>query len=409
MKKNLLALIHGEWASHTIKIVEIAKALRDTGGYDITFSGVGEYMQKMVKPAGFDWVETPTLPKKQIYEAITTKIVPRVFQENDAERYYKVESELLEKHKPDIILRDLFREFAGVAAKKQKIYDVFVQQANCSHLYYMDYFRPSSFPRSLDKLLPMWAVHPFAHKIQDAVRRRVHKPIRDLVAKVGLPLNPCAPEGYEADLVLFPDTEQLFPFPNRKDFYKYLGPILLGDNNCSPSWLEEFREEPRKRVLITNGSTTLDDKTEMFADTFKDDKFAIAFETSGDKPVPRKFYGGHKFNVDLVLPYVDVFITHGGMGSTYFGLKNGVPMLIIPNHFEQEINGHQLNLIGAGLYLMKKSLSEKAVKMAVEKIVSDDSFRQRAMEISSDLKGKNPLELAVQYISEGYGKFKGAS
>ena len=97
MKKNLLALVHGEWASHTVRALEVAKALRETNEYDITFSGSGEYMDKFVRSAGFDYIETPTLPKEKIYDTITMKLSPRVFSFEDAEKYYQVESELLAK------------------------------------------------------------------------------------------------------------------------------------------------------------------------------------------------------------------------------------------------------------------------------------------------------------------------
>ena len=406
MKKNLLALVHGEWSSHTILAVEIAKALRKTGDYEIIFSGTGEYMQKMVEPAEFKWIDTPKISKKQIYETITTKLIPKIFTNEDAEKYYQIESELLAKQKPDIILRDHFRELAGIVAKEKGIYDVFIQKANCSNYYYMEHFRPSSFPRALDIILPMWVVHPFAHKIQDLIKKGVYRPISNQVKKRKLSLNPDVPEGYEPDLVLFPDSEKLFSFPQRKDLYKYLGPVLSNEDNTTPRWLDNFINDKRKKVVITSGSTALDNKTEMFVKAFEDNNFAVAIDTAGDNPIPKTFYGRNKFNINSVLPYADVFITHGGTGSMYFGLREGIPLLIIPNHFEQEINGNQLEKLGLGLSLMKKNLSVRNIRKNIEKIISNSSFKKNAKAFSQTMEKKDPRDLAVKYISEGYEQFK---
>ena len=45
-------------------------------------------MKKMVEPAGFNWIDTPTLPKKQIYDTITTKLAPQVFTKEDAYKFF---------------------------------------------------------------------------------------------------------------------------------------------------------------------------------------------------------------------------------------------------------------------------------------------------------------------------------
>lgn len=402
MKVKLLALVHGEYVSHTTRFVEISKALRKTGNYDITFSGSGEYM-KIAEDAGFRCVETETLSKTEINSVLAERFVPLMFTKEDAEKYYEIESELLKKHKPDIILRDHFRELAGVAAKKQGIYDVFIQLASCSPYYHFD-FRPSSFPRILDIMLPEFITRPFRPLTQKYVRKKAFRPVLNQVKKQNLPVNKDVPEGYEADLVLLPDEEELFPFPERKEKYKYLGSLLFFDQSPSPEWLNSFIKDSRKKILITSGSTGLNDKTQMFVEAFQDNKFAVAIHTNYEENL-RDFYGCNQFNISEVVPYVDAFVTHGGIGSTYLGLKYGIPMLVVPNHFEQEVNSVQLKKIGTCLWLPPKKLSSENIRKDIEKILQEPSFKKNAVAFSKTMT-KDPLELAVKYIDEGYKEFR---
>ena len=39
MKTKVLSLVHGDYICHTIRVLEISKALRKTGNYEIVFSG----------------------------------------------------------------------------------------------------------------------------------------------------------------------------------------------------------------------------------------------------------------------------------------------------------------------------------------------------------------------------------
>ncbi len=406
MKAKLLALVHGEYVSHTIKVLEIAKALRKTGEWDITFSGTGPYM-KMAEDAGFKFIDTPTLPKRQINDILEKRLVPLIFTEENAERYYKVESELLEKHKPDVILRDHFRELAGIAAKEQGVYDIFIQLASCCPYYHFD-FRPSVFPKILDKMLPEFITKPFRPitipLIEKYIRKKTFRHIFNRAKKLKIPINKNIPEGYEADLVLLADEEKLFPLKVLGENYKFIGLPLSFDNYPNPEWLDLFIKDPRKKILVTGGSTGEHEKPTLFANTFKDKKFAVAVYSNDSENI-ENFYGCNQFNISEVLPYVDLFITHGGIGSTYLGLKNKIPMLMLPNHFEQEINAKQVEKIGAGVFLSMKKFSPKNIRKSIERILNDCSFKENAIDFSRTMT-KNPLELAVKYINEGYKYFK---
>ena len=405
MAIKLLALVHGYYSSHTVRPLELAKALRETGKYDITFSGEGEYMKSLVEPAGFKWVKTEAFPKRKILDLIEDHLVPRIFDYETAEKFYKIEDELLKEQKPDIILRDMFRELAGIASKAQEkpIFDVFIQKASCCPYYHMD-FRPKHFPWIIDKIVPKKIMQTIGPFLQDQFRNWIFRPLYNQVKKHNIPINKNVPEGYEADLVFFPDEEKFFPFKNMRDNYRHLGAILFEDKSLAPAWLEDFVKDPRKKILVTAGLSGEQERKELFKEVFKDNKYTVAFHSTKNNG-SEDFYGNDDFNICKVLPHADLFIHHGGTGSNYQGLKLGIPMLALPNHFEQQINGAQLEKTGAGLSFYPFDINPKNVRKKVEDILSNPSFKENAVAFSRTIT-KNPLESAVKCISGGYERFK---
>ncbi len=128
--KKVLGLVHGELSSHTVRIVEIAKALSKAGDFHILFSGMGPCM-KFAEDAGFECIRTQTISKEKLFGKVSENLAYRVFNRYNFEYFYSEENNLLLHHRPDIIIRDLFREFAGVSAKKpmRRVYDVFERKS----------------------------------------------------------------------------------------------------------------------------------------------------------------------------------------------------------------------------------------------------------------------------------------
>jgi len=406
MTIKLLTLVHGYYSSHTVRPLEIAKALRETGEYNITFSGEGEWM-KLVEEAGFKWVRTELFPKRKILDLIEDHLVPRIFDNKDAERFYKIEEKLLKEQKPDIILRDHFRELAGIASKTQEkpIFDVFIQKANCCPYYRMD-FRPKHFPWIIDKIVPkklMQAIGPTL--LEKPLRKWLFKPLYNQVKKHNLLINKNVPEGYEANLVFLPDEPAFFPFKNLRSNCKHLGTLLFEDLTPEPEWLDDFANNKRKKIVITNGTSGEQEKHELFKEAFKDNSYAVALQTP-DENVQGNFYGKNMFNLQKTLPHADLFIHHGGTGSNYQGLKMGVPMLALPWHFEQQINGAQLEKTGAGLSFYPFDINPKSVREKTDMMIRDKRFKENAVAFSEKMEKEDPRDLSVKYIREWYKEFK---
>jgi MGT family glycosyltransferase len=77
-----------------------------------------------------------------------------------------------------------------------------------------------------------------------------------------------------------------------------------------------------------------------------------------------------------------VFITHGGGGGMREGAWQGVPMIAVPQTYEQEILSARLAEQGAGLMLEPADVTPATVHASVERVLAGETFRARARELA---------------------------
>lgn len=100
-----------------------------------------------------------------------------------------------------------------------------------------------------------------------------------------------------------------------------------------------------------------------------------------------------------VLSRTAVFVTHGGMNSALEGLTSRVPLVVIPQQFEQLVIGQAVAERGAGVVL-RHNLSNRPVppaelRAAVERALTDPRYRTSAKAVADT-------------VSEGGGPHAGA-
>ncbi len=400
---KLLALVHAGMSSHTIRIVEICKKLRETGEYTILFSGQGPWMS-LVEQAGFDYIETPQMTKKELYDRLEGKVVSVVFDESNYDEFFENEKRLIEATGPDIILRDLFREMAGVASKLDgcRTFDVYLQKVPLSPYYHFD-FRPDQLPRLFD-VFPKGTLRPLARILEKHFRLQNSKYIRKKVTELGLNEH-LAIDGVRPDLTLFPDSEHFFDLdPQETQNCEFLGPILGKGDMKKPQWLDKFISDPRKKIVITRGTTCQHEEPRLLAQTFSQTNYAVALHTHHPIRLANVF-GGEPFDLDLVLPHADIFITHGGTGSTYKGIKHKVPMIVLYDHFEQQINARQAVKKGIAISIPSQNRTPHTLNRAIREMVQSPEYQQNIEEMSEKVFAEDAVTKAAELIGSRYQEF----
>lgn len=97
-----------------------------------------------------------------------------------------------------------------------------------------------------------------------------------------------------------------------------------------------------------------------------------------------------------VLADSDVFVTHCGMNSVTESLYNGVPMVLFPQHSEENAVAIRTEELGAGVRLKKGK--SKLIRKAVQEVLSNEKYRKAAQEIGDDFKQCGGARMAADFI-----------
>jgi UDP:flavonoid glycosyltransferase YjiC (YdhE family) len=87
-----------------------------------------------------------------------------------------------------------------------------------------------------------------------------------------------------------------------------------------------------------------------------------------------------------VLASCDVVINHGGSGSMIGALSFGRPMIVIPLGADQVLNAERCEELGVAVVFDAMRLTPDDVRDAVERLVREPSYRERAEEIRDEIR-----------------------
>ena len=101
-----------------------------------------------------------------------------------------------------------------------------------------------------------------------------------------------------------------------------------------------------------------------------------------------------------VMPAADVFLGHGGMGSSMEALSCGVPVAALPQTAEQQLTADRLAGLGLGCCLEPARQTQEAVRTAVRTLLREESFRSRAAWMRAEIERTPGPPAAVRVIED---------
>ena len=97
-----------------------------------------------------------------------------------------------------------------------------------------------------------------------------------------------------------------------------------------------------------------------------------------------------------VLASADVFLTHCGMNSVSESLLCGVPMVLYPQHSEEEAVSGRVMELGAGLRLRRASAG--SICKALETVLAEKRYAHAAGKIAADFAQCGGAKEAADFI-----------
>jgi UDP:flavonoid glycosyltransferase YjiC (YdhE family) len=106
-----------------------------------------------------------------------------------------------------------------------------------------------------------------------------------------------------------------------------------------------------------------------------------------------------------LFPRVAAVVHHGGAGTTAYGLRAGVPSVVVPFFGDQPFWGQRVAQLGVGPEpIPRKKLTVERLAQAIEKAVGDQKMRQCAAELGTKIQAEDGIARAVDVVHQIEGR-----
>lgn len=130
----------------------------------------------------------------------------------------------------------------------------------------------------------------------------------------------------------------------------------------------------------------------------------LTMEELGD--IPDNFIVRHYVPQLEILKRADAFITHGGANSIHEGLCFNVPLVVVPQSFDQFMGAIAVENAGAGIYIRNREASAQELEEAVQNILTNKCYYENCKKIKESFESTGGLEQTVAEIFKFVGKHR---
>jgi UDP:flavonoid glycosyltransferase YjiC (YdhE family) len=255
----------------------------------------------------------------------------------------------------------------------------------------VDYMQPEALSAVQRAGLPLVA---FVHTLYARVAVGPYSPmsmvgslvmVNALRAELGLPAAGALPELLDvADRVLVLSVEELDrpdgPVPAN---VRYIGPIVE-DPGPDAGWTPPWDDDGRPVVHACTSTVASTDEAAPVLQRVLDAAEALpvwVFVTATEEVraqlvAPANAILSGYVRHSALLPHVDLFVTHAGLGSVSAGLTYGVPMVCLPLFYEQPDNAAHAGVLGVARTAAPDSSVDELRAVLAAALVDDE---QRAV------------------------------
>jgi MGT family glycosyltransferase len=388
MQKTVLMRPFGDTLAHTVRLLEVAKVLRLSGHW-VIFASDGLYLS-IVREAGFPAESLIEVDVEWFLRQTRRGRLPISVGMVDC--MVREELALFEKVRPDIIVRDMAmatRTSAEVAG---------LPLVSLINAYQTRYALDPVFTLEEPRELPPGAIGP-------VLRRDTVKPHNDVRQRVGLPPLETFFDLLTSDLNLMCDVPEYAPTADLPENFIYVGPITWEGDREALAWLSQV-DPNRPTVYVTIGSSGHRDIFQVAVGAFSGSAFQVLMTTGrpGEPlpPLPDNFFVAAFAPGSLLLARSDVVVCHGGSGTVYQALAQGVPVITFPMLWDQHWNARRQAELGVGLML--RELTPTSLRAAVDEVLGNGQYKAAAERFHHILSCYDGPQAAARLIESSLSK-----
>jgi len=406
------------------RAIEIAKIIKEyePENYqtEIIFISRGSKFEKVAEQLGFKiFKTTPEMRGIKFQDDFKTKFGDLIGDKNLAVEILQGEINAYKKLQPDILLYGFWP--VGSIAQKIAIPDVktiafLPLPLTETFIDYIDSFSDEILLARLPQIIQKIIIKALPKRIKLNNPALRHKSIQYAAKKLGYkgPVNNIF-EMLKSDKYLIND----FPvFYDTKAFAKniiFTGPLYakIGEGQINDKKILDILspENKRLKVFCTLGSSgnksDLLEIIKVFNKGKGKDWSGIILSPEAICPIDEArniLNNNNVYITDKFVPAkeinkkVDLVICHGGQGTLQTAITSGTPLVGVATQPEQKINLEHLEKFGMAIRIPKWKWKSKNIRNAVVKIISNEKFHKKALELKEISEQLNTKEIIANEI-----------
>lgn len=382
-KKKILMMADANFLAHVSRLLEIAKELRDRGGYDVTIAGDGKFLQ-LAKDERFKTDAVYTVARYRTMElARRAGLVNYKWWKDEIHKSIESDIACIRRNQPDLVAGDMHWSL-GASCRMTDVPYVSITNAHWTKYYGLPY----------DSLETHFATDLVGPRLGGWLMNSLKKyllfywviPYRRFGQEHGLPFanSKTLFDIIEGDITLLADIPEYGVTTDLPDHIQYVGPIIWEPKMKNPSWLKKLDPE-RPTFYFTMGSTGSSRFFEEAVKIFGESRYQIVITTGGlplnIHHIPKNCYIEQFAPGRPIMERSNVAVNHGGNGTVYQALASGTPIVGIPFHIDQEINLQRVESLGFGIKLSERNLSTEKFIDAIESVLYNRKYKENALRL----------------------------
>jgi UDP:flavonoid glycosyltransferase YjiC (YdhE family) len=314
------------------------------------------------------------------YKVFPTAETPGLKPYQAAVRAARETQPLIEEFAPDAVVADILTVAAGLAAELAGVrWASLIPHVLPTH-------EPGFPPFSIGARLPRTRVGSLMWRTFDPMLRgglmKGREELNGARARLGLPPIDEFHGGLSRQLTMVATFPQLeYPRGSWQPWQRVVGPLM---------WEQPYPEvelPPGDAPLVLVAPSTSQDPEQRM--------LRAAMEGLADQPVrvlgtynrrpppepidvPRNARMVEWVSYAKTMPHCDVVVCHAGHGTVVRSLASGVPLVACPAAGDMGENSSRIAWAGVGVPLPRRLVTARGVRLAVQRVLSDEEFRARA-------------------------------
>lgn len=194
-----------------------------------------------------------------------------------------------------------------------------------------------------------------------------------------------------------------FPLPQKHTQMHYLGPILETKSREATTFPWDALG---KAPIIYASSGTISDDPAYFqniAEACDGLPVQLIITRGGGREPRAENLLGSPLIVDYapqleLLKRISLTITHGSLNTLSESLSQGVPLLVLPQVFDQNGSAIRLARSGAGIALSRRQANPKTIRAAIQEVLSNPTYVKSALKLKQSCIEAGGLARALEIV-----------